>query len=837
MTCFADEAIPLRQFRGLSTGVSPLLTKVGDAAQAHNVDFSRNGAGSLSKRLGFDSISTMVGQDSIVAMFPVYYSDGTQQLFVIADSNVTTDTAANGYGSIYVSNRGSVNIENDSLTKVWTYWGIQTPANFAVHGDNVYIVNGAQKGAVCSRQQDGSVLCREYPIRAPGEPIITPLSHPSGELNGEYIYLISSDGGENGGDVGGVISTRVRVENGRVFMTGFQRMRSDSLDNPPTNIGITISRSVANPGPIRPSDTVRIIKVFTSLSLSDLDTLTFTDSIATASGLASLMIDSEKRGRDSTGAIVYRYGAPRYLSAIDTAYDTASSSAGALGVFYGIPEQTETLGVAYTCTFIDTTTGIESDTGRTAFFWVNTADRAGAAKPYSYTFNLPNIPPVDSLVTGIASIGGVVINLYRANILQITRDTGFFDDGINTDTLDRYTIIFKDDARKWIDSLVVDTVVTSQFYLLAQLTSTDTSYTDSIRYDKLRLNTRIFTKPTPPSLLSNILIHDDRLFGTQGSRVYWSRLLNGSDTIQTWGQLNLLRINESDGDIGTAFFKKRGVIRYMKNRATYNIFQSQVLGEWDLTELAGDFGCIASLSVSSNRNGTYYLSNDGVILETEGLRRERQIGIDLISKNLDNFDNLSFSIKQNAVGVALPDAQKYLLSIPSLDTTWVYDEKTGDWSTWGFTFKSAFKYGAESTIRFTPGDTTYFFQDSSLLRFGTSEFDNEKKIEVTWRSQPMFSNPIGSGYRYKQITKIVTHLGIGGAAAIFYAHADGAGDSLGFTNVIGSNRIRMNGSHSPTFLDYALRITLNPAADTTFTSNSIDGIDLFWQPMEEMKID
>ena len=826
----------MRQIKGLSTAVNPLLTSLGDAAQAHNVDFSRGGIGSLSKRLGYDSISTIIGQDSIIAMFPVYYADGTQQLFVIVDPKDT------GYGNIFVSNRGSVNIENDSLTKVWTYWGIQTPSNFAIHGDNVYIVNGANKGAVCSRQQDGTVLCREYPIRAPGEPTINPLSHPSGELNGEYIYRISSNGGSASGQSDGIVTTRIRVNNGRVRLGGFQFMRSDSIDDPVTNATLVIHRTKANPGPLRPaSDSSFVVKNYI-LGLDEAlwDTISFIDSIADA-GYSDVLTRDTRYGRDSAGIITYRYGAPRYESAIDTTYQfdgAISDTAGSFGVFYGIPTQAGTLGVAYTCTFIDTATGIESDTGRSANFWVTTSDRSGTtgspeARPYSYTFTLPKIPPSLDSINGITSKLGLVINLYRANILQVTRDTAFF----RSDTI---TLYGHEENRQevhdvWKDSLVVDTVITSRFYLLAQLSSSDTSFTDSVRYDELIRNSRIFSKPTPPSLLSNLMIHDGRLFGTQGSRVYWSRLLNGADTIQTWGQLNVLPINESDGDIGTAFFKKRGVIRYMKNRSTYNIFQPSGGIEWTSTELAGDFGCIAPLSVSSNRSGTYYLSNDGIILETEGLRRDRQIGVDLISKRIDNFEKLSFTTKQNAVGIALPNAQKYLLSIPSIDTTYVYDEKSGDLATWGFSFRGAFKYGAETSVSFTPGDTTYFFQDSSLLRFGTSETDNGAKIQSTWLSQPMLSDPTNTGYGYKQITKIATHLGITGSAFIFYTHSDGAGDSLGFTNVSGSSRVRMNGSYSPTFLDYALKITLNPIT-TNFTNNSITGIDLYWQPMNEIII-
>jgi len=211
-----EQKVELRNFKGLNTVDGDFTIKPNEARDCLDIDFSN--VGSITKRLGYDSVSVISGMDSIIAIYGAYYSDGTQQLFVVADSNGT------GYGAVYVTSKGSVNL--DSLTKISGYWPVFGTPRFTMFGDDVYIVNGYGRGIIYS---DG--VTRSYPPKAPGEAIITPIDD-SGDLNGEYLYIISikqdTTADDNPFDYSyndtiyqGVISDRVRVKNGQVLLTGF----------------------------------------------------------------------------------------------------------------------------------------------------------------------------------------------------------------------------------------------------------------------------------------------------------------------------------------------------------------------------------------------------------------------------------------------------------------------------------------------------------------------------------------------------------------------------------------------------------------------------------------
>ncbi|MCK5601666.1 hypothetical protein KAR91_07355 [Candidatus Pacearchaeota archaeon] len=812
----------------LNTVTSDPNMKLGDLRIAHNIDFGAN-LGAMTIRFGYDSISTISGMDSILGIYGAYYSDGTQQLFVVADSSGV------GYGNIYVANKGSVNLTADSLTRIWQYWGIQNHPSFTMQDDNVYIVNGQQKGIVWN-----GTVARTWPPRVPGEPLIVPLNDTASTgygLDGTYRYVLTTDSLPSGSsfrDVRTYLSSPVTVKNGKVLITGLMWPRDDSLTSLDTSttsdtVRYILYRTKGDIGRLDRTDSVYAdssthTRVANFGALADLVIIDSTsdDSL----GAARHIFPDSLLGRDSTGTLRSYLGSPGYVS-MDTTiggYNTNRDTLGdSSGIFYGLPTQKDTLGVAYTCTFIDTNTAIESDTGRSLFVWNTEGENA-----YSVTIKLPRIPSGDS---------GLVINLYRAHILQVTFDSSYWDT-VYTGTsgpVGYYNV-------RWVSYLMVDTVVVGSYSLQGQYVSSDTQVIDSIRFDSLSTR-REFTKTSPPSLTSDVFSWDNRLWSIETQKVWNSQITNNpTDTLQSWMQASPIPINPDDGDqITLAYPSSRGVIRVFKNFSNYNIFQNSSL-EWARTEVSGTFGCIAPNSYARGFSGHYYLSDAGVVRETEGPNLERTQSTELVSAPIKSFDNMSLLDKSKAIGFY--NDRKYMLHVPAAGTTYVYDERANAWSTWDLVFEGATKYDIEDEIGFLPGATMYYFNDSSLYRIGSeAAFNNDvinDPVIARWETGPLFLD----GNR-QSVEKIglwaIQHSSTRYRVAIAITdEGNSISDSITFiTNVplllYDRYKVKSVGSNSGVFL---LLGGTNRAA--TFVSSVppiIDGIDIWYTEQGEVLVE
>ena len=82
--CYGQEQVlSINNFRGLNTASGDFSIQPNEARVAHNIDWGRN-VGSITKRYGYDLVGTIEGLDSIIAIYGAYYSDGTQQMFIVA---------------------------------------------------------------------------------------------------------------------------------------------------------------------------------------------------------------------------------------------------------------------------------------------------------------------------------------------------------------------------------------------------------------------------------------------------------------------------------------------------------------------------------------------------------------------------------------------------------------------------------------------------------------------------------------------------------------------------------------------------------------------------------
>lgn len=700
----------LREFKGLNTVSSDFTIQPNEARTAHEIDLSRN-LGALTKRYGYDSVSTISGQDSILGIYPAYLRDGRQYMVVV------TDSAGVGYGNVYVTPYGSVNF--DSLTRISTYWGVQDKPSFAMYDDNLYSVNGDHRGLMWNGDTK-----RDFPTKQPGAPTIIPVND-SGPLNGEYRYLFSAAHSISGLTIswGGVITDPVRVQNGKVLMTNFPWWQADTTDSSPDSCYIFVYRTKANPGWADQRDSVFYLGfTIAANSAADLDTIVLIDSIADGDlGSGSPLVSTAYVGRDSLLASVHsRYGSPGLLLSTVAVYDSAGDTTSDGGIFYGIPTQKDTLGVAYVCTFIDTVTGIQSDTSRSLVIFNDSTKKANDSLMHAITVSVPPINASDS---------GLAINLYRALVYQVTHDTG----AMYQLRIENPGTVYEKRYWKtvpWYERLMVDTVQISDFYLVAQLPSSDTAYTDSIRYDSLS-RCRRFVRGSVPSVINNLFTYDDRMFGTYGSNLYFSSI----DSAYSWWALGSVALNSSDGDEITVAFPTQGGIMALKNKSAFVVYQGSD-NEWNRSEITSLPGCIAPKSYARGNGGHYYLSDYGVVRIADGQFLDRRYNTTLVSAKLSNFSKLPTATKRNAVGQYIPRSQQYLLTIG--DTTYVYDERADGWTTWSLTLGTAGMYGVESQLAFVPGDTMYFVRpgDSTLQRYGASEADDSTEFTMFYQSAP-----------------------------------------------------------------------------------------------------
>lgn len=745
-----EQKLEISNFAGLNTRSGDLSVQPNEARVAHNIDWSRN-LQSITKRFGYDSVSVLVGMDSIVAIFPATYSDGSKQLIIIADS------AGVGYGAIYATALGSFSLTS-GLTKIWDNYPITNMVSFAMSNDAVFIANGLQKTIVYVEN-----IARSFPVSSPGEPTIIPLSI-SGGLDGEYFYAFEAILHNSGSTVIDTmytfnVTSPVKINNKQVLMRDFWWIANDSLNNV-DSMSILIYRNKRSQRRIKNGDQLYLVDSIPLNDSTGYSTVQFIDSLADSELTDSITFSPNNfYGRDSTKVLTSRY----YNS---PGFNRSDSTIVGLNMFAGYPENaTDTVGFAYVVTLVDTITGIESNAS--APFVYNVATNNGASLLDSIRINLPPLRSNDS---------GYFYNIYRASVFRTQLDSSYLEDLIVESTggncilessypdgCDRdpnCTVVsikpnlwkvcrqgddLLDTVNVWTTIIVNDNKQLGTYQFLAQYPSDSDTFMDGFSSEELQINPLVhhyYEGSSAPVLLNNLFSFQGRMWGTFKSRLYWSDINNPF----SWGALQFVDINPNDGDVITSAWVSRTAIRIFKNNSSHNVYPGDdnlTYFDWSRTEVSSYFGSIAPNSHAAGAGGHYYLSNIGVIHETEGMELKRTFIPILVSEKLDNFDKISLTDKQNSVGFYFD--RKYFLSVPN-DTTYVYDERTQGWATWSLTFKDAALF---NTANGSYSDSMYFVDGDSLLyRYGGVEFDKLVTTvpQIIWQSAPMlvddFTNKI-----------------------------------------------------------------------------------------------
>ena len=223
----------------------------------------------------------------------------------------------------------------------------------------------------------------------------------------------------------------------------------------------------------------------------------------------------------------------------------------------------------------------------------------------------------------------------------------------------------------------------------------------------------------------------------------------------------------------------RGVIRVFKSKSTYNLFQD-ANGVWSKQEVTNYIGMVAPHSLSTGVGGVFYLTDNGVFKEGEGIYKNRYFDVGPVSIGITELDTLSITKKSDAVGFQYKDL--YILSLSSsgfafpTGKTFVRFNKTGEWATWDLEFGGTTLYSTETVLDFVPGDTLYFFEPggSDILRFGTSELDGAGTIRVHAKSAPFLTQSLGV---YKTINRVgIAVKNSGNDDTLFFSILDETGE-------------------------------------------------------------
>jgi len=622
-----------------------------------------------------------------------------------------------------------------SPDRIATYYPATGTPKYEVFKDKAYIVNSVGRGVV----YDGKIA-NLFPLLASGEVLAIPLT-TSGTLNGRYRYCLrnAEDTAFSADDT--VITTAfsylskpIVVDSGQANLRLFPRRSYSYHYTGGDSITYEIWRTVGTVGTLDKLDSIWNTGYTVTIDSANYLTVVVTDTLSddTLRTQTGIPIYSEEYfgWETSTGAVVSAVPAAGNYTQYDRPGGVAIYNWDSMATSYGIWGSGDTavawqacVGFSTMAVAVDTTQDIPADSSiRFTFFqWRNAASHAADTSMTGYAVGISRqeTEQLQYVMPRIAD-SNVVFFLYRGPV-----------EPISYDSLWRLEY-----GGPWYADLYSKDFHTPHFYLLGQYNQGDT-VTDTLCYDALILRDP-YEMNYVPVPTNGIVSFDGILFLTDGSHVSRSTY---SDTNTSFFTFNRTPINPDDGDQIVDMWAQKGGVAVGKNRSKYLMYKSG--GAYNSSELSAHYGVISPLSHASAPEGDYFLSHDGVRLESEGLYKDRSTIGSLMSNSIKSFTSQSLPVMRQSVGFCYDS--KYLLSVPSLDTTYVLHKIPMDngqyrysWATWDFTFSGAALYAVSSNNDFIPADTMYFTKPggSSLYRYGGTD-DNGTHISFKWESGPL----------------------------------------------------------------------------------------------------
>jgi len=235
-----------------------------------------------------------------------------------------------------------------------------------------------------------------------------------------------------------------------------------------------------------------------------------------------------------------------------------------------------------------------------------------------------------------------------------------------------------------------------------------------------------------------------RLWMSIGSQLYRSEV-NVAGIVQPFQDV---AFNLDDGDAITAIIGLGPNLRVFKN------FSSIVLYDPlnDLPQKGSQtfgIGCVAPNSLEEWGGKLFYLSADGVIAEQTAQFKDYGIKQGLISQNINNLliGDRSLADLKTAVAAPIFD-DKYIITFPGSDTSFVYHLQLDKWSMWDFSFSQATLYDTLTTEGLVRSKDVVFAKsgDERLFRYAAQDamhFDSGSGsfVEGSFTTRPVFADP------------------------------------------------------------------------------------------------
>lgn len=659
------------------------------------------------------------------------------------DPTYTPWTSGTG-GVDTVSNAWAYQVRsNGTPRRIGSYLAATGWPQYDMYRSKLFLVNGVGRGVV----YDGRNT-KPFPAQASGEILAVPLTE-AGTLDGRYRYCLRAVNDSivvaDTLIVGrlGYLTQPVLVDSGKILLRAFPRRHYDKHYSGADSVTYEIWRSVGEIGKLDKLDSVFNTGLTVHVDSVNFDTVTVVDTVSdvtlrTHPGRVYEDGELYRFGNDTADtATRYSAGEYQYFRRPGAPSLLSWSSLASRGIWQDGADTSSSIdwrvcaGYAIMLVAVDTVQNIPSDSGVSLNFYQN-YDVEGIAASYYDSLNYFSISRggMEKLqyVLPRPADTNIVYLVYRAPLIPTQIDSGKYWMPGDPWVYDRYSgTYYYSSEQKAL-----------QYFFIGQFNPGDT-VSDTLHYDSLIVR-EPYIRNAVPAIGTAIATLDNRLFISDGSHTSYSNKADSNTSFLTFDQI---AASPDDGDqIAAMWQAAQKTARIGKSQSMFNAYQAAD-GKYQSAELSRHYGVIAPLSHAKAPEGDYFLSADGVRVEDEGPYRDRAFVGQPMSSRINSFQRLPAQTLRGAVGSYFDD--KFLLSFPGLDTTWVlFKIPRGDgyrysWGTWSLTFAGTAMYSVTTSNVHLPSDSVYFIKSgsASLYRYGSSQTDNGTPIVVRWESGPL----------------------------------------------------------------------------------------------------
>lgn len=678
--------------------------------------------GALTPRFGYRAVTDSLGDyKKLWSVSGHRFTDGTSVLFGIAEADLELSTVTTC--DLLVSSPNSYDLVDTLATDIYPDHAV-----WATWNDRQFFFNGHQPELYIDHPAGGfetfSMTARPYMVGmrylippAPGQAVPVAYNDSTGGLDGEYRYAIltqvpcSSSASIPWSKRPGPISRPVTVHNEAVLITNFYQMIGDTLCELPddTTQWFKILRTKANRTDIDFDSLWVVDSVQMGTITQPLVPLWFVDDKADdeLGPLWGTIRDTDltdprawwpRQGKNSA----YAAGSMTYLTA-----DTGEAGSFADPLFRRA--DTGDFYLLYFYALLDKATGVQSGPSEPLYVYFDSSGASGVDS--NMTLGVP-APPSDQYHRII----------YRGRY-NYPDDGRQIKSGLPADPHD-YVFVDNRDFAEFTGLA---------YYPVDTLTDpTQTAFYDTLSWTDVVLEREAFEDQAYDGrYFKGAIVHESRLFAWDDYGVYPSV----TDTAGKFSALEELSFDLDDGDriVGLASFD--GFVVTYKTRSEWIIYTDDG-SVYDRRRKNVGFGLTSYQALSSYKGSNIYLGLEGVTGGTSNQYRTNALQRDFLSNPIKNIMLRSADSMSNAAAIAYQN--RWLLSYPGTDTSFVFFFDSGGWGLFSFDFQQAFLYDTLRASALTPFDQMCFIKPDDERIFvldDTMYTNNGASYSPTWEKR------------------------------------------------------------------------------------------------------